>query len=346
MMRRRKLWLVLTLVLGLAVGGAVGYLAQSKLRHKTKAQTQAKASTPSSTPTSAQPKQADPERIRAVMTFLSTNIGPRPAGKAGEKQAGSYLATELEKLGYKVGLEQFPMPNGSTSQNLVTADPGQSSDFTFFICAHMDSKAGSPGANDNASGCAALVELARAIKGTKHYPEVRFLVFGAEEENSSGTARVGSRYYLTTQPQNERTKIVGVLSMDTISVGPQLTYKFWGATSPPLGSNLTSFAKAKGLPSQMVQGQESDHEPFGDGGIPGVWLERTTLGGESDPKLNSSGDTMDHVFVNLVAESVNVTRDYLLSLDATACKSMHDAAYGPSKAPATTTPSGTTPKAK
>jgi hypothetical protein len=46
---------------------------------------------------------------------------------------------------------------------------------------------------------------------------------------------------------------------------------------------------------------------------------------------------MDHVFVNLVAESVNITRDYLMTLDESACKSMHDAAYGAS--PATTTPS-------
>ncbi|MHB8894020.1 MAG: M28 family peptidase [Candidatus Geothermincolia bacterium] len=344
MIRRRKIWLVLTLVVGLAIGGAAGYFAQARFKSpkKTTAKSGAETTAPSSTPstTNAQPAPADIERIRQVMAFLSTNIGARPAGKAGEKQAGSYLATELEKLGYKVGMEQFPMPNGLTSQNLVTADPGQSSLYTFFIVAHMDSRSGSPGANDNASGCAALLEVARTIKGTKHYPEIRFLVFGAEEENSSGSARVGSTYYLGTQPQPERTKIVGVLSMDTIAVGPELTYKDWGPASPPLADALAGYSQGKGLQATRLKGQESDHEPFGDAGIPGVWLERMMPGGKGDPKAHDSSDTMDHVFVNLVAESVNITRDYLMTLNASSCKSMQTAAYGvvPAPAPATTAP--------
>lgn len=349
MIRRRKLWLVLTLIVGLAVGGLVGYYAQTRLKStkKTTAQSQPESTAPSSTPSSkyAQPQPADAERIRQTMSFLSSNIGPRPAGKAGEKQAGSYLATELEKLGYKVGLEQFPMPNDLTSQNLVTADPGQSSQFTFLICAHMDSGSGSPGANDDASGCAAVLEIARTVKGTKHYPEIRFLIFGAEEENSAGTARVGSTYYLGTQPQPERTKIVGVLSLDTVAVGPELCYRDWGPKSPALADILAGYAQAKGLQGTRLQGQDSDHEPFGNGGIPAVWLERMMPGSESDPKAHSSSDTMDHVFVNLVAESVNITRDYLLSLDKTACQTMQTAAYGvvpPTPAPSkATSPSKT-----
>jgi hypothetical protein len=347
-MRRRKLWLVLTLVIGLAIGVGAGYLVRVQLNAsnkakagqavKVKTKTVTKSSTPSKTYVTA--SAADTARITQVVSYLSTNIGPRPAGKAGEKQAGSYLATELEKIGYKVGMDQFPLPNGATSQNLVTADPGQSSAYTFFVCAHMDTVSGSPGANDNATGCAALLEIARAIKGTKHYPEIRFLVFGAEEENSSGTARVGSTYYLGTQPQVERAKIIGVLSMDTIGVGPQITYRDWGPASPTLADILVSYTKAKGLQTARLQGQTSDHEPFGNAGIPAVWSERMTLAGKSDPEVGTSSDTPTHVFVNLVAESVNLTRDYLLSLDQTACKSMA-AAKAAAPPPATKSSSGT-----
>lgn len=260
------------------------------------------------------------------MAFLSSNIGQRPEGKAGEKQAASYLITEFEKIGYKLGMEQFPVPGGLTSQNLVTADPGKSDKYTIFVCAHMDTDPGSPGANDDASGCAAVLELARTIKGTGHYPEVRFLIFGAEEENSSGTSRLGSRYYLGTQPGSERAKIIGVISMDTIAVGPEFTIKDWGPKSPPLADAIVAFAQGKGLNAVRAQGGESDHEPFGEAGIPAVWFERTLPGSEADPEVHSSGDTMDHAFVNLVAESVDTVRDYILSLNRQTCKAMHTAA--------------------
>lgn len=334
MFRRRKLWLALVLILGLAIGAAGGYLAQAKLKSKPKATTKVVKVTKSTSPSTSTKKTvaatpADPEKIRQTMTFLSANIGPRPEGKAGERQAASYLLTELQKLGYKLGMEQFVLPSGSTSQNLVTADPGQTSKYTFFICAHIDSKSGSPGANDDASGCAALLEVARTIKGTKHYPEVRLLLFGAEENNSSGVGRFGSRHYLATQPEAERAKIIGVLSMDTIGVGSENTFRDWGARSPGLADALVTFTQGKGLLSTRLQGQESDHQPFGDAGIPAVWLERMLPGAQPDTKAGDSDDTMDHVYVNLVAESANLIRGYLLSLDANTCKSMYEAAHAP-----------------
>jgi len=203
MFRRKKLLLALTLILGLAIGAAGGYLVQAKLKPKPKASTQkvvkvTKSSSPAaSNKPNATTTPADPEKIRRVMTFLSANIGPRPEGKAGEKQAASYLLTELEKLGYKVGMEEFVLPSGSSSQNLVTADPGQSSKYTFFVCAHIDSKSGSPGANDNASGVAVAMAVAQALAGMEPRPRrsVAFLFFAAEEQWVKG-----SEYYLQHQP--------------------------------------------------------------------------------------------------------------------------------------------------
>ena len=232
-------------------------------------------------------------------------------------------------MGYKVGMEQFQLPSGLSSQNLVTADPGQTDKYTFFICAHIDTRSGSPGANDDASGCASVLEVARTIKGTKHYPEVRFLLFGAEQDNSSGSGRFGSRAYLATQPASERAKIIGVLSLDTIGVGSENTFRNWGPRSPGLADKLVTFTQGKGLVSSRLEGDKSDHQPFGDDGIPAVWLERMLPGGQADTKVNTSEDTMDHVYVNLVAESANLTRDYLLSLDQQASKLMYDAAHVP-----------------
>jgi hypothetical protein len=337
MIRRRKLWLALTLIVGLVIGGAAGYLAHEKLKAPKKAKAEATKTAPSSAAakkTYVQPSPADAEKIRQTMTFLSSNIGPRPEGKAGEKQAVSYLVTEFEKVGYKMGMEQFPLPSGLTSQNVVTSDPGVSSDFTFLVVAHVDTRSGSPGANDDASGCAAVLELARTIKGTRHFPEVRFLVFGAEEENSYGTSRLGSRYYLSTQAAAERAKMLGVVSMDTIGVGPELDFMDWGPRSPSLADALVAYVKGKGLNGTRLQGNKSDHEPFGEAGIPAVWYERMLAGGQNDSAMHTSADTMDHVFVNLVAESVDTIRGYLLSLDEQAWRSMAAAARAPATTPA------------
>jgi len=327
MNRRGNIWLILTLVLGLVIGVAGGYFAQAKLRAPKKPVATAHKKAESRKYNA--PASTDVERIRQIMSYLSSNIGPRPEGKAQEKQAASFLVTEFEKAGYKVGMDQFALSGGQTSTNLVTADPGGTSEFTFFICAHMDSKSGAPGANDNASGCAAVLELARTIKGTRHFPEVRFLIFGAEEENSAGTARHGSRYYLGTQPPVERAKILGVLSIDTIGVGPEMTFRDWGSRSAPLADALVQYTKSKGLNGTRLQGNKSDHEPFGEIGIPAVWLERMASGGKSDNSIHSSGDAMNHVFVNLVAETVDVVKDYLLGLDEAACRKMAAASKVP-----------------
>lgn len=334
-MRKRKWMLVLTLVLGLLIGGAAGFVAQAKF--KSKPQAREPVSTAPSRPaarTYVQPSPADAERIRAVVTYLSSNIGIRQQGKAGEKQAGSYLLTELEKMGYKVGMEQFPLTNGAASQNLVTSDPGRSDKYTIFICAHMDTRYNSPGANGDASGCAALLEVARTIKGTDHYPEIRFLVFGAGQENSSGEARMGARYYLGTQPPAERAKILGVIALDMTGVGPETDMRDWGPRSLSLAQNLVAYSQAKGVTAARLQGNKSDHEPFGEAGIPAVWIERMQPGGQPDPKANSSSDTADHIFVNLVAETTNLVRDYLMSLDQKACETMSKTAAASSAAPA------------
>lgn len=332
-MRRKKWMLALTLAAGLLVGGAAGFIAQARYRPAAKEAKApaAKSTAPGKAPAKSyvQPKPADSERIRAAIAYLSNNIGVRAQGKAGEKQASSYLLTELEKMGYGVGMEQFQLAGGLISQNLVTADSGTSDKYTIFVCAHMDTRPNSPGANGNASGCSALLEVARTVKDTKHFPEIRFLLFGAGQENSSGAFANGAAYYLGTQPAAERAKIIGVLSLDTIGVGPETCFRDWGSRSPSLATTLVSYAQAKGFNAARLQGSKSDHRPFGESGIPAVWVERMQPGGQPDPKANLSSDTADHVFPNLIAETVNLVRDYLLSLDETACKTMAASATAP-----------------
>jgi hypothetical protein len=330
----RSKWIMAGLfVLGLALGAAAGfyihyYLLNPAPKQKTAKERQAAAKQTDIDKSKRQekkysePQPADPARAEQFMSYLSQQIGARPEGSEAERAAAAYLKSELESLGYAVSLQEFALPDGATSQNLIAADPGQSNPYTFLVSGHMDSRAGSPGANDDASGCAAVLELARVVKGTKHLTEIRFLLFGAEEDYGTkrSAKRIGSNFYVNNQPPEELAKIVGMVSADTIAVGPEAHFREWGLNSPTLAQSLVFAAQAKGLNAMQDPSENSDHEPFGQAGIPAVWMERMLPGGQSDTSIHTAGDNMAHVSPSLVSELVDLLRVYLLSLDEKYCK--------------------------
>lgn len=77
----------------------------------------------------------------------------------------------------------------SQSQNVIAELPGTDPNGDILYCgAHIDGVADSPGADDNAVGCAILVELARLLSQTPHRHTIRLIAFGAEEQLSVGSA--------------------------------------------------------------------------------------------------------------------------------------------------------------
>lgn len=321
------------LLLGLLIGAVGGYYArQYILAPKPAREAPAEQSAPPSgslkaggtkaSNTAGKPAPTDPAAVKGVIEHLSGQVGPRVAGSQGELAAATYLKGELEKLGYSVGWQEFPLPGGGKSVNLVTADPGTADKYTFLVCAHMDTRAGSPGANGNASGCAGVLEFARSVRDVEHLTEIRFVIFGAKEDSGPGgrVSRAGSKHYLGTQPENERAKVVGMVSLDTVSVGPEAHFRDWGPNSPGLAQALAKDARAKGLNALQNPGDKSDHEPFGLAGIPAVWVERTLPGGGRDHSVHTPSDRASHVSPGLVTEMVDIVRDYVLGLDAAYCR--------------------------
>ena len=328
---RRARWIMAGLfLLGLAVGAGIGfYVHYYVLKPGKDASTSAGEASAEEEKAEKEKKEyvkplpADPSRVQEMMSHLSQQIGVRPPGTQGELSAAEYLKAELESLGYAVGWLEFTLPNGEKSVNLVTADPGTTDSYTFLVGAHMDTRPGSPGANGNASGCAAVLELARTVKDTRHLTEIRFLLFGSTEGTGSQRtpARTGSTAYLGTQSPEEAAKIVGMVSLDTVAVGPEVWAHDWGTNSLLIAQSLVAAAGEKGLNASQETGQGSDHEPFGAAGIPAVWLERRLPGGQPDGTVGTSGDSMSHVSTGLVSEMVDFLRGYLLGLDRAFCKS-------------------------
>ena len=94
---------------------------------------------------------------------------------------------------------------GLKIQNIITKNNCKNK---IIICAHYDSILDSPGANDNASGVAALLELAERFKDNKR---LQFILFDAEEWNKSG-----SYAYVRN---NQLKKIKAVINLDMIGAG-------------------------------------------------------------------------------------------------------------------------------
>ena len=123
----------------------------------------------------------DMDETMSHINALSGEIGIRVAGSENESRAADYIARELESYGYLASLpEPIPLHNGLTTRNVWAEVPGQR-DEIMIIGAHYDTKNPSPGANDNASGVAVVLELARVLSKVTPPYTVRFVFFGAEE---------------------------------------------------------------------------------------------------------------------------------------------------------------------
>ncbi len=130
-----------------------------------------------------------------------------------------YLETTLESLGYSVGRQVFTA-DGKPVRNIdVTIEPpaGRSDPEVVVVGAHYDSARGTPGANDNATGAAAVLELARLMRDLKGVSgkRIRLVLFVNEEPPYFMTEAMGSlNYARALAARHER--VVAMYSLETI----------------------------------------------------------------------------------------------------------------------------------
>lgn len=143
-------------------------------------------------------------RLRAHVVMLSVTIGARDAySLKGRERARDYVLAQLKASGYAPKLLPYEsrrmigVPDGSRFHNVEAVLPVRSPEprGAWVIGAHYDSAPGTPGADDNASGVAVLLEAARLLRERKPGREVRVVAFGTEEPPSFGTRNMGSWRY-------------------------------------------------------------------------------------------------------------------------------------------------------
>ncbi|HSI17320.1 MAG TPA: M28 family peptidase, partial [Sphingomonas sp.] len=136
---------------------------------------------------------------------------------AALERSASYIERELAGMGYAVHRQWFEADGHQVRNIEVMIGPGVPDARTLVVGAHYDSAYDAPGANDNGSGVAALLELARAMAGQNSRATMRFrLVFFVNEEPPYfQTHKMGSYVYATHLAATDE-RVAGMLALETI----------------------------------------------------------------------------------------------------------------------------------
>jgi Zn-dependent M28 family amino/carboxypeptidase len=222
------------------------------------------------------------------------------------ESAAVYLETTLKRLGYEIAPQPYVV-DGQTVRNIAVTIPSRSADGaeTVVIGAHYDSAGDAPGANDNGSGVAALLELARLLRA--HGPvrhQLRLVFFVNEEPPYYRTADMGSWRFARLLVE-QREPVRAMLSLETLgaysdAAGSQQypapfglffpnTANFIAFVGTPGARRLvheaigsfrrhTRFPTIGGVAPAAVPGIDwSDHWSFGQFGYPAIMVTDTAL---------------------------------------------------------------------
>jgi Zn-dependent M28 family amino/carboxypeptidase len=154
--------------------------------------------------------------LRDVVTALARGIGFRTYREIDRlEQAAQFISGQFSSFGCHVTRQAFPFL-GNTYHNIIAESRGtlQPEDI-LIIGAHYDTVRTTPGADDNASGVAGLLALAREFKDLRLARTVRFVAFGLEEPPVFRTINMGSYHYARSLKE-QREQVAGMICLEMI----------------------------------------------------------------------------------------------------------------------------------
>jgi Zn-dependent M28 family amino/carboxypeptidase len=197
-----------------------------------------------------------------------------------------------------VQLQVDAVSENRTTTNVIAETPN-GGDTVLMVGAHLDSVPEGPGINDNGSGSAAILEVARQMAGVKTAATVRFAWWGAEE-----LGLLGSQHYVETLPQDERSRIAGYLNFDMVGSPNFVRFVYDGDNSDAEGAGpgpegsaaiedvFEKFYADRGLAHQGTDFDgRSDYGPFIAAGIPAGGLFTGAEGVKTPEQASVYGGT-------------------------------------------------------
>lgn len=281
---------------------------------------------PSTTTTSPSETVTDPSLLAAQVSVdaLADTIGAlqalgsRNIRGARHDEATIYLADRFEALGYRVEEDPFEV-DGLPCANLIARLDGADPSTVWIFSAHYDSTSNdpednAPGADDNASGVAAVLEAARLLRDLPLAQSVWFVVTDAEEEGSKGSA------HMVEWLQEEPVTVRGVIAPDMIGywpLGDGDAFDILGdPASEPLVLGMAEVADELGVPYKTWIEHEycygDDHTLFQEANFPAIspmdCVEAHNLrtSDESTPHYHRESDTLDTLHLPFTARVTGV----------------------------------------
>lgn len=155
-------------------------------------------------------RAADLAVIKVDLEALSSK--PRPIGLSAEKEAAQYIQERFREMGYSVTLQSYANKAGAVGTNVIAVQSAVTEDADILVIStHHDSVPSAYGANDNASGVAALLAVAESLKDIPTDTELRFISFNDEENGKNG-----SRAYTEALTETVRARIIGDIQLDML----------------------------------------------------------------------------------------------------------------------------------
>jgi len=278
------------------------------------------------------------ERLRAHVRGLAEEIGDRHLSRREALQyARDYVAAQLAPFADELIPQTFEV-DGHTVANLIALSRGTDPSERLVVGAHYDT-CFNPGADDNASGVAGLIELARAVQGRPHRRTIHFVAFVNEEPPYFQTPQMGSAVYVA-RARAEGARIAAVVILEMIgyytnAANSQTYPPLFGLGRPTTGNylgvvgNMRSYRlitqiarglrRANRLPIQSIAAPArvpgvawSDQWAFWRAGIRGVMLTDTAF--YRNPHYHHATDTWDTLDYAVMASVVESLSPVVLEL--------------------------------
>ena len=241
---------------------------------------------------------ADVDPVRWYLDVGTLTNWNRHVSSVDIVSARDWIKNEFDQLKpSSLNLQKFNVMGRDAWNVIATFDAGPSSDI-YIICGHYDAiserpSESAPGAEDNATGAAAVIELARVFS---KYPKSATLVFATFSGEEQGL--VGSKAFVRNLDSATRSRIKAVLNMDMIGYSKDDSEDVLLESSSRYKNLVDQFAAAASLVDGLkyyvtFNPYGSDHMPFIEAGIPAILTIDNDWG--DYPSYHRSSDTIDKV---------------------------------------------------
>jgi hypothetical protein len=257
---------------------------------------------------------SQPNYTHLLQDLLYTHTGDnRGIGGAQHDLARNNIEAYFASLGLTTSLEPF-IYSGATYYNVVATKLGATRpNDVYLVGAHYDS-VNNPGADDNASGTAGVMEIARVLASCQFDATLRFVAFDREEQGLKG-----SYAYISAHTGEN---VLGMISLDMIAYNPAGTNQnkvalydryAGGSIKSNLASAVTTYAT--GL-TAVDRGQAwgSDHSPFEEAGYDAAMMIEYDYGSNSNyHKATDAVETANYLDYTFATEITRAATGYLAS---------------------------------